>query len=489
MQKQQPLVLQPRTSAQINSFFYRKSAVVDPILRACGSPVNVLFPQAIADNIKSFKDVLAAHSLTGKLVFAHKATQSDSLLKQMAISDVHCDVASLSELRHALACGFAGNRLEATGPKNVDFLQLCLMHDVVINVDSIQELTDIVQIKQALGLTNKVRIMLRISNFVDASGYRVGKESRFGIPAQDIEHVLKQHLAPHKSHLELIGFAFHLDSTSIDERVIALEQCIHAYDHAMSTGFQPQIINIGGGFGINYLEKEEQWNRYVTALKEAVLGKRAEMTWNNTFFGLSAEAGALRGSLNTYPYFNPLAGSAFLNELLNRKLPNYQSKTVGSFLRYNEIQLWLEPGRALLDQTGLTLARVNAIKGQRENIVGLEMKRQDIAFLDQEIFVDPIFEPADYRLNRGDHEGYYLAGNLCLESDLIFRRKVFLPSPPRKGDLFAFINTAAYMMDFSATNSIMQPKARKVAVVNSDDGMNNLTWMLDEEYSPVWKLH
>jgi diaminopimelate decarboxylase len=162
---------------------------------------------------------------------------------------------------------------------------------------------------------------------------------------------------------------------------------------------------------------------------------------------------------------------------------------VGSFLRHNEIQLWLEPGRALLDQTGLTLARVNAIKGQRENIVGLEMKRQDIAFLDQEIFVDPIFEPADYRSNRGGHEGYYLAGNLCLENDLIFRRKVFLPSPPRKGDLFAFINTTAYMMDFSATNSIMQPKARKVAVVNSDDGMNNLTWMLDEEYSPVWKLH
>lgn len=484
MQKQ-PLVLQPRVSPLINNFLYRH--VVDPIMRACGSPVNILFPQAIADNIKSFKDVLASHRLTGTLAFAHKANQSDSLLKQMAVSDVHCDVASLNELRHALACGFAGNRLVATGPKNVDFLHLCLMHNVVINVDSVQELKDISTIKYAFGSKDKVRILLRLSNFVDATGNRVGKESRFGIPAKDIEHILEWHI--NKDRLELIGFAFHLDSTSIEERIVALETCIDAYDHAMSKGFQPQIINIGGGFGINYLEQEEQWNHYVTALKEAVLGNGTEMTWNNTFFGLSSEAGLLRGSLNTYSYFNPLAGSAYLNELLNRPLPGHQLKTVGSFLRSNEIQLWLEPGRALLDLAGLTLARVNSIKGQHENIVGLDMKRQDIAFLDQEIFVDPLFLPARSSPASSGSKGYYLAGNLCLESDLIFRRKLFLRVPPRKGDLFAFINTAAYMMDFSATNSIMQPTARRVAFVESRDGTNNHNWMLDEEYSPVWNLH
>jgi diaminopimelate decarboxylase len=76
----------------------------------------------------------------------------------------------------------------------------------------------------------------------------------------------------------------------------------------------------------------------------------------------------------------------------------------------------------------------------------------------------------------------YLAGNLCLEADLITRRMVFLPRLPRAGDLLAFANTAGYAMDFHAHSAQRQPIARTVAVVQ--DG-GSWRWCLDDEYWPI----
>jgi diaminopimelate decarboxylase len=76
----------------------------------------------------------------------------------------------------------------------------------------------------------------------------------------------------------------------------------------------------------------------------------------------------------------------------------------------------------------------------------------------------------------------YLAGNLCLEADLLTRRKVFLPRLPRPGDLLAFVNTAGYAMDFRAHRAQMQPAARTVAVRRHGDGWR---WCPDEDYWPA----
>ncbi|MBX9879821.1 MAG: hypothetical protein K2Y22_15290 [Candidatus Obscuribacterales bacterium] len=491
MQKS-PLVLRPRYNPLIGSFL-NNEALISQIVLACGSPTSVLFPQAIEANVKAFQSVLDEYTLNSSLFFAHKANQSDSLLKQLAVSGVNCDVASVGELKHALASGFSGNRLQATGPKDVDFLHLCLLHDVAINVDCVQELKDILSVKEALGIARKARILLRLSNFKfgDVFGLPPVKLSRFGIHFAQIAEVLSSVIAPHRDNLALLGFSFHLDSTSVEERSEAIRYCFEAFEKAIALDLTPHVINIGGGFGINYLAHEEDWSRYVAALKEAALtsqtGAPSAITWNHNFFGLSAEGGALRGSLNAYSFFNPLPGSTFLKELLASKLQPFDKCALGDMLRNNEIALWLEPGRALLDLAGVTLARVNSLKGPNNDIVGLDMKRQDLAFLDQEIFVDPIQIRTLGKSDKRQHKGYFLSGNLCLESDLIFRRKVFLPELPRKGDIFAFINTAAYMMDFSVTNSIMQPTARRAAVVEGKG--KALIWMLDEQYSPVWKLH
>ena len=91
------------------------------------------------------------------------------------------------------------------------------------------------------------------------------------------------------------------------------------------------------------------------------------------------------------------------------------------------------------------------------------MKRQDVCFLDQEIFVDPIILRQSDR-PAGPSVPVYFAGNLCLESDLVCRHRVLLPGLPEPGDLAVFVNTAGYFMDFSASEAIMQPIAKKAAI-------------------------
>jgi diaminopimelate decarboxylase len=66
---------------------------------------------------------------------------------------------------------------------------------------------------------------------------------------------------------------------------------------------------------------------------------------------------------------------------------------------------------------------------------------------------------------------------------MIQYHKTFPDFVPQTGDVVAFINTAAYQMDFAETHVLEQSIARKVAVVEGKDGL--LRWFLDELYNPL----
>jgi diaminopimelate decarboxylase len=482
----QALPLRPAMHPTVESFLANKKLVKE-LVNAFGSPLNVMFPELLAGNIASFTETFARHQVIGRICFAHKSTRSDSLIKQLAVEDVSLDAASVNELKHALGAGFAGKRLEATGPKNAEFLCLCLQHGVVLNIDSVAEIARIAAIAKRLKLEQPARVLVRLSGFGDATTASLRKSSRFGVPLSTIDEALNL-LEEHKESMTLLGFSFHLDTTSIEERIQAIETCISLFDEALNRGFAPQVLNIGGGFRVNYLAQEQDWSNYVAALKESVLGGRKPLTWQNTTFGLSVEGRTLKGNFNSYNFFEVSPGARFLEEILSCQMPSRNDTTVAEVLSSNMIELWIEPGRALLDQCGVTIARVNSARKASggEQLVSLNMKRSDIAFLDQEMFVDPVvlYRRAPPEQKPADQPVFF-AGNLCLESDLILRHATFLKQLPQSGDLIAFVNTAGYAMDFSSSNAIMQPPARKIAVVSSP----KFSWVLDEQFSPMWRYH
>ncbi|BCY13097.1 alanine racemase [Actinoplanes sp. L3-i22] len=468
------LSLTPRIDPTIQSLLDDRDYLAE-LLDALGSPLALVLPQRVPKNVAAFRETFRRHRLSGRLYYAHKANRSSALLRELAAGDAGADVASLGELQHALSAGFTPDRIVATGPKNREFLWLAARTGVTVSVDSADELAELAGIVAGHRLP-RVPVTLRLTGFASAGVRVLTRRSRFGTPAGELADLLDL-VEKRADQVELTGIAYHLDTVGLAEKAVALEGGLAALDACRARGLRPRSLDIGGGFGVNYLADGAEWERWTTELGQAVLGRRPPMTWDGHGYGLRAENGTLRGNLAVYPAYRPVAGAAYLDRLLRTPAPEH-GLPLGELLLDHMYDLDVEPGRALLDQCGLILARVLTVDDDR---VRLDLNARDVSLEEHGVLMDPVVIPRTGERRAGP-AGVYLLGNLCLETDLITRRKVFLPIVPRPGDLLAFVNTAGYFMDFSATNALHQPVARKVAVYQSG-GLRR--WCLDEQYWPV----
>jgi diaminopimelate decarboxylase len=489
----EPLRLRPRLESPLASLL-DAGPFLHSLVDALGSPLNVLLPERAAENARRFHAVYREHHLAGRVYFAHKANQSGSLVRRLAAEDpaaVGVDVASLGELRHALGCGFTPDRIMATGPKDPEFLWLAARVGATVNLDSRHELEQLAELVRKYALP-RVDVLLRLSGFEPAGGSQepgvrlLSRRSRFGSPVGEVGELLSA-VERHRDAVELTGTAYHLDTTGVAEKVRALERCVMVMDECRARGLAPRVVDIGGGFGAGYVADAAEWDRYTTALTEAVLGTRPALTWRGHGYGLRNEGGTVRGTAALYPAYRPVAGPGYLAELLSLPAPRLGRPAAGLLLEHM-YDLCAEPGRALVDQCGLSLARVLDVRrtgeGAGEYLVRLGMNAGDVSLEEHGVLVDPVLLP---RTGAAEESGtgpvgVYLVGNLCLEADLITRRMVFLPQLPHPGDLLAFANTAGYAMDFHAHHAQRQPVARTVAVV--DEG-GSWRWCLDEDYWPI----
>ncbi len=430
-----------------------------------GSPLNLLFPPSMTRAIEAFTQALEIHAVQGKVHYAHKPNKSKALVKQAYADRIAVDVASKAELLDALEAGFTGEMIEATGPKNKEFLLLALQQHCFITVDSFDELELLLQYASLLQLTTPAALLIRWNGFHSQTQQILMKESRFGISVDRFHEVMA---LCHDRHLDLRGFAFHIDTTSESEKVAAIEHTLLLMLQAQEEGFSLNIINIGGGFKVNYLAYQSEWDAYTTAIKQSIAGEIPSLTWNNTGYGFKFIDGQVRGAPTYYQYYNSTAGPAFLDHLLTTPLHQFEERTVAQVLNDLMIELWIEPGRALLDQCGLTLTTVTFVKQslKGEWLVGVDMNKSNLSSLEDEMFCDPlIFSHRKQPLEDVPSEqGVYFVGNLCQEHDLIYRHKTFVSQLPQRDDLVVFVNTAAYHMDFNESASIQHPTAKKLVV-------------------------
>ncbi|PJE99405.1 diaminopimelate decarboxylase [Streptomyces carminius] len=482
----------------------RAESFLHSLADALGSPLNVLLPEVVAENAARFRAVYRRHRLAGRVYFAHKANRSAALVRRLAAEDaaVGVDVASLGELRHALSCGFTGERIMATGPKDAEFLWLAARVGATVNLDSPGELERLSGLVRTHGL-GRVAVLVRLSRFESAAAHGgagtrlLSRRSRFGTPLRDAGELVAA-LERHADAVELTGAAYHLDTTGLEEKVRALEQCVLFLDECRARGLAPRAVDIGGGFGAGYVADAGEWERWTTALSEAVLGVRPPLTWRGHGYGLRNEGGTVRGTAALYPGHRPVAGPGYLDELLSLPAP-VLGRPPATLLLEHLHDLHVEPGRSLVDQCGLSLARVLDVRPADADsgryLVRLGMNAGDVSLEEHGVLVDPVLLPRGGPGGNGaggesgesgeggeGPVGVFLAGNLCLEADLITRRLVFLPRLPRAGDLLAFANTAGYAMDFHAHRAQRQPLARTVAVEREGGSWR---WRPDEDYWPI----
>lgn len=432
----------PAARHPIAARFLADGAAVDEVIERFGSPLHVVFPQVMAENAASLAAVLRRHAVPHDVFYAHKVNASAALVAEAAAAGLGVDVASSAELDRALAAGFAPHRIEATGPKSPAFVERVAALGITANADDLWELD---RLAAAAPRGSAVPVLLRLSGFASP----MVPQSRFGIDLADADAALETvRRAP---GLELRGVAFHLDMADPAARVDALTESMTVVAAAYRKGLRPSVIDIGGGFRQRFVEDPEPFQRYARALAAAGPG---ELVWP----GHDVVAPA------AHKYGNHRPATEVLERFLSAEI---ERRPVAEVLRECMLTLWIEPGKALVDHAGLTLAEVLYRKrAAGRDLVVLDLSRNQVTPADQEVLVDPVVVDG-----RGDPpgEGVFLAGRLCLESDLISRRKAFLDSEPGSGDVLAFVNTAAYQMDLSASSAAGHPPPAKVAAVLDGD--------------------
>lgn len=444
-------------------------------LNTFSSPCNILFPENLENNIKIIEKVLQKHNLLYKVFYAHKCNKSLAIVKEASLLNVNIDVANIHELRRALISGFTGDRIEATGPKNKEFLILAIEQNVTINVDNLSELNTILELNKKINKKN-INILLRISSFFE--NYAVERITRFGMSYEDILEALD--IICRNKFLNLLGFSFHVDTIKNSEKVTAMKNALKLTTKTIEMGLSPKVIDIGGGFKVNYIDSEDEWNSSITELKQSFLSLNS-LTWNNDTFGMNIKNNTLAGTLNIYNFYNKEKEAEDLDLFLSTPIEDYQNQTVAEILTDNMITIYVEPGKALLDNLGVTISKVNFVKKIKDDlVVGLDMRRNDLVMVESEVFLDPIVVSESEKLK--EKVGVYFVGNLCLEGDLIYKRKIFIDQIPKEGDLVVFINTAGYFMDFNYLDNSKTPVTNKVVAVEKN---NNFVFYMDDVYNPI----
>jgi len=449
--------LPPRVHPLVQSFLDDQAGLAG-LLERWGSPLNVLFPEIFTANVTGFRDELDAAGQRYRICYAHKASQGRAFARAARAARIGIDVASPGELDSALAAGFPAELIEVTGPKGRGFLGVLARSGITVNVDNLWELGELIRLARAAG--NRVPVLVRMC------GLGPGRPSRFGVPAARFGAV-SELLSAAPDAVDFLGLSFHLDSSQTGDRVRAVDACLGLLERAWAAGLSPRVLDVGGGFRQAFADSPEPFEAYGQAVRDALAGHGPPLTWGGATLGYRYEDDGIRGTMTSGKYAGTAGGRDSLRELMASPLPGQGGRTVGRVLRENLIELWLEPGKALADHAGLTLASVEFTKEASDGsvLVNLDISRDKICPAGQEVMLDPVLvyrsaaSPA-----AGPATGVFFAGNLCLERDMIFNRLTFVDRLPEPGDIVAFVNTAAYQMDLSASAALMQRQPAKVVV-------------------------
>lgn len=425
------------------------------------SPLNVHCLTPFHENIDAYRKVLNKLNVKHKIFFARKANKCIAFPVAAAKVGQGADTASYRELKQCLDAGTHPDDLVLTGAvKNERLLRLAVENEVTIVLDNDDEwrlLKEIITQKQ-----KKVNVNIRLGGF-QFEGKTL--PTRFGFTLDEAFEFI-QHLHKHENLVEFTGLHFHLNGYSVEQRVAAIEQSIQLVDRLKAEKINTHSLDIGGGILMNYLQDASEWENFNKELKRAVLGERSAITYQNDPLGIIKIEERLYAEPTVYPYYNELNKEQLLKKILTSISSIYQ-QPIYELLNKRNIELRMEPGRSLLDQCGVTVAKVAFRRKDTEGnlLIGLEMNRTQLRSSSADFLLDPIHLPKNVKEESEKTYGY-LVGAYCLEQEFILKRKIEFNQFPEVGDLIVIPNTAGYMMHFFESEAHMFELANNVIYEN-----------------------
>jgi diaminopimelate decarboxylase len=383
-----------------------------------GTPLYVYDVALIRERARQFKETFTKQNIQAQVAYASKAFSTMAMVQLVQEEGLSLDVVSGGELYTALAAGFPREKIHFHGNnKSRAELEMalqekigCIVVDNFHEIELLKELSDIYQ--------QKVPVLLRITPGIEAHTHDyilTGQEdSKFGFDLQNgqAEQAVRQ--TYEAEQFELLGLHCHIGSQIFETTgfVMAAQKIFEKLkEWKDSFQFFPQVLNLGGGFGIRYTSEDDPIpvNEYVEVIIEEVKKQTSAM---------------------------------------NAAIP----------------EIWIEPGRSLVGDAGTTLYTV----GSRKHVPGVrEYVSIDGGMNDN---IRPALYQAKYeaalanRMNDEESETVSIAGKCCESGDMLIW-DVALPDA-RPDDLLAIFCTGAYGYSMASHyNRIPKP-----AVVFVEDG-------------------
>ncbi len=374
------------------------------------TPLYLMDEDKIRSKCREYKKALTANFDNAHILYASKACAFKRIYEIMAEENMLVDVVSGGELFTALKAGFpAGDIFFHGNNKTSDEIEFAIKSGVgCFIVDNLYELENIDRIAGEKGIVQS--ILLRITPGIDPHTYEAvstGKvDCKFGSAietGQGLEIVEK---ALSYSNIALKGYHCHIGS-QVFEATPFIDCAKVMIDFTASVkdkiGYTPDVLNLGGGFGIRYLESDPELD----------------------IFGcISDIASVVKAECNA------------------------KGMDVPGIL--------MEPGRSIVGDCGITLYTVGSIK----EITGYKK----YVAIDGGMSDNPRYAlyGSPYTAvvaNRADKEADYLCtiAGKCCESGVLIQEDTHIQTP-ESGDILAVLSTGAYNYSMASNyNKIPRP--------------------------------
>lgn len=404
-----------------NEQLYVEDLPVKQLAEEFGTPLYIYSRATLERHWHAFDSALGEHPHL--ICYAVKANSNIGILNIMAKLGSGFDIVSQGELERVLAAGGEASKVVFSGvaKSRAEIMRALEVGIRCFNVESVAELHHINQIAGEMGKI--APISLRVNPDVDAHTHpyiSTGlKENKFGVSVDEAREVYK--LAATLPHVKITGMDCHIGSqlTELQPFLDATDRLIRLIEQLQEDGITLKHLDLGGGLGVTYTDE-------------------------------------------TPPHPSDYA-AALLNKLKG----------------YENLEIILEPGRAIAANAGILVAKVQYLKSnESRNFAITDTGMNDmIRPALYEAYMNII--EIDRTLER-EKAIYDVVGPVCETSDFLGKQRELTIA---EGDYIAQRSAGAYGASMSS-NYNSRPRTAEVLV----DGNKAHLIRRRESLSELWAL-
>lgn len=392
---------------------------VQQLAQQFGTPLYIYSRATLERHWHAFDSALQGHPHL--ICFAVKSNPNIALLNLLAKLGSGFDIVSQGELERVLAAGGEANKVVFSGvAKSHTEIERALEVGIrCFNVESEAELLRINQVAEKLG--KKAPISLRVNPDVDAKTHpyiSTGlKKNKFGVSVERAREVYR--LAKTLPHIQIVGMDCHIGSqlTELQPFLDSADRLLVLLEQLRQDGIELQHLDLGGGLGVRYSDE-------------------------------------------TPPHPT-----------------EYASALLAKFKQYPELEIILEPGRAISANAGILVTKVEYLKSNEDfNFAIVDAGMNDMIRPALYQAYMEIIE-ADRSLDR-EAKVYDVVGPICETSDFLGKsRRLSIAA----GDFIVQRSAGAYGASM-ASNYNSHPRAAEVLV----DGNKAHLIKRRERFEELW---